>query len=261
MKIYREITWHWDEVQQQYVLDFEDSYVYNGEIGLCCGASQQEKDAQAAQASFFTQMTDQSKQIFGQSSQVFQSLQNTFAPTVAAGPSQKGFSAAEEANLKSQAITQGGIAARNASQATKEAIAAQGGGNNPALQSGVNTGIELSVNNAAANNTATNLSNINEANYETGRKNYDTAVAGLSGSTNVFNPATAAGNAATNAGSASASTAADISRQNSSWVQAVTGALGGVAGTVASGGMSNLGKGLKFFGGSGSGTGTGATTG
>jgi len=39
-----------------------------------------------------------------------------------------------------------------------------------------------------------------------------------------------------------------ISQQNNSWLGAVTGTLGGIAGVLVSGGMLNLGKGVGFFG-------------
>lgn len=236
MKIYTRITF---DIATGSIDSF-DAYEYNGPIAHLCGASSAQNQAQQAQAAAYTQMTQQAQQVFGASSQVFQQLQATFAPTVAAGPNQQGFSQAEQSALNSQAITEGGIAARNAKQATGEAVAAQGGGNNAALQSGVDTGIEAQVNESAAENTANNLNTIQLNNYATGRQNYNNAVAGLAGSTNAFNPASTAGNAATRAGEASANTANQIASQNNSWIQAVTGAVGGIAGDFASGGLSSL---------------------
>lgn len=236
MKIYTRITWNIETG----AIDKSEFFEYDGEVALLCGASQQQKDAQVAQASFYTQATQQASQVFGAGSQVFQQLQSTFAPTVAAGPSQQGFSAAELSNLNSQAVTQGGIAARNAQQAAGEQIAAQGGGNISGLTSGQNAGVKANIDISAAENTANNLSKISEANYTTGRQNYDTAVAGLEQAPGVFSTSTGATSAATSAGAASANTANEISSQNNSWVQAVTGALGGVAGSFASGGLTKL---------------------
>lgn len=238
MKIYTRIIGHFNGAET--VVDTLDVSEYDGEIALLCGATSAQTQAQQAQAAAYTQMTQQAQQVFGAGSQVFQNLQNTFQPTIAKGPSQEGFSEAEKSALNSQAITNGGIAARNAKQATGEAVAAQGGGNNPALQSGVNTGIEAQVNESAAENTATNLNTINLNNYATGRQNYENAVAGEAGSVAAFNPATGAGSAATGAGEASANTANQIATQNQSWVQAVTGALGGVAGSFVGGGLGKL---------------------
>jgi hypothetical protein len=87
-----------------------------------CGASDEQKDIGQQQTAFMQQMMGQAQEIFGNSSSVFKDLVNTFAPTVAAGPNQRGFSLPEEAALKSQAITQTGQAYKNASQAVKEAF-------------------------------------------------------------------------------------------------------------------------------------------
>lgn len=236
MRIYTKITW---DIATG-ALDSEEHFEYDGEITLLCGATAAQTQAQQAQAAAYTQMTQQAQQVFGAGSQVFQNLQNTFQPTIAKGPSQEGFSEAEKSALNSQAITNGGIAARNAKQATGEAVAAQGGGNNAGLQSGVDTGIEAQVNESAAENTANNLNTIQLNNYATGRQNYQQAVAGEAGSVSAFNPATGAGSAATGAGEASANTANQIATQNQSWVQAVTGALGGVAGSFVGGGLGKL---------------------
>jgi hypothetical protein len=245
MKIYTKIVW---DIATG-AIDSEEHFEYTGKVDLLCGASSAQNQVQAAQASAYTQMTQQAQQIFGADSSVFQQLQASFAPTIAAGPNQQGFSAQENANLNSQAITQNGIAARNAKQAAGEAIASQGGGNNAALQSGVDTGIENQINISSANNTANEEGQITEQNYATGRQNYDTAVTGLENATNGFNSASTAGNAATNSGEADATTANNIASQNNSWVQAVTGALGGVAGSFVGGGIGKM-----ITGGGGSGT-------
>lgn len=246
-KIYTKITGRF--VGNEIVLDTEEYICYDGLVDKCCGASAAQNAAQTAQASAYTQMTQQATQVFGSDSSVFQNLQQTFQPTIAAGPSQQGFSAAEQSSLNSQAITNGGIAARNAKQATGEAVAAQGGGNNAALQSGVDTGIEAQVNESAAENTANQLGTIQNANYAQGNQNYNNAVAGLAGSTNAFNSANAAGSAATGAGVASANTANQIATQNNSWMQAVSGALGGVGaaalGVATGGGSTALQGGLQ----------------
>lgn len=232
MKIYTKLVLQWNEGADKYLPVVEESYEYDGPVALCCGATGAQNTIQTGQMNAYTQMNQQAQAVFGQDSQVFNQLQSTFAPTVAAGPSQQGFSPTENANLQSQAITESGQAYKSAKSAVGEAVAAQGGGNNAALTSGTNTGIDINVADSAAANTANQLGQITQANYQTGRQNYDTAVAGLAGSTNVFNSATNAGNAATGAGSAASTTANQIATQNNSWIQSVTGALGGVAGAA-----------------------------
>lgn len=238
MKIYTSITW--SLTPEGMVLDNEDFFLYDGKTDLLCGATAAQNSAQQAQASFYTQATQQASQVFGAGSQVFQQLQSTFAPTVAAGPNQEGFSATELADQRSQAITNNGIANRNAQQAAGESIAAAGGGNNPALQSGQSAGVKANIDIASANNTANDLATITSNDYATGRQNYDTAVSGLESAPGVFGTSTGATSAATGAGTASADTANQIAAAaNSPW-QAAIGALGGVAGSFASGGFGKL---------------------
>lgn len=160
----------------QYVPESFEAEEYNGSVGLCCGASGEQKDMQK-QSAFFDNMMQQAAQIFGASSKVFNDLISAFAPIVAAGPNQHGFSPAEKPNLESSAISQSGIAARNAKQAAGNAQAALGGGN-MALPSGAAIGTDLAVANAAAQNTAEQLSTIRQADYATGRENYFKAAAG-----------------------------------------------------------------------------------
>ncbi len=98
---------------------------------------------------------------------------------------------------------------------------------------------------SGAQNTADQLNQINLNDYATGRQNYQQAVNDLAGATNVYNPATSVDNAATGALDGQAKTASDISSQNNSWVQAVTGALGGIAGAATTGWMGKLTSGSK----------------
>lgn len=236
MKIYTSITW---DIETG-IIGKSEFFYYNGEVDLLCGATSAQTQNQQAQATFYTQATQQASQVFGSSSQVFQQLQSTFAPIVEAGSSQEGFSGAELSNLNSEAITQGGIAARNAQQAAGESIAAEGGGNNSALQTGQSAGVKANIDISAAENTANNLAKISQANFDTGRANYQTAVAGLEGAPGVFNPATSATGTAVGAGTAAGNEANTVAAAaNSPW-QAALGALGGVAGSFASGGLSKL---------------------
>jgi len=244
MKIYTKLQYYWDDRLNSYVLDKSESFEYNGVIELMCGASGQQKDIGASQQTFMNQLQSQAGQVFGASSTVFQNLLNTFTPTVQAGPNQQGFSPAELAVRNSQAITNAGTAYKNAKAALGENNAATGGGNT-GLPSGAAATEATELANAGANNTANQLNQIQEENYATGRQNYDTAVSGLAQAPNVFGAATSAAGAANNAGEAAANTANQISQQNNSWMSAVGGILGGVAG-AATGGL------VKGFGGGGS---------
>lgn len=239
MKIYTRLVF---DIETGTIIE-SDSYEYTGPVALCCGASDSQNQIEQQQQSQYSQMQQQAQQVFGASSSVFNQLQKTFQPIVAAGPSQQGFSPAEASNLKSGAITETGQAYKNAKAAVGNATAAQGGGNDPGLTGGVSTGTDIAVANAAAGKTADQLNQINEANYQTGRENFNNATKTLEGSTQVFDPAVGFDNATTGSGKAAADTANEIASQDNSWVQGVTGALGGVASAATGGIIKNMGSG------------------
>ena len=238
MRIHTKSVFEWSEESKRYIRVSDESYEWNGLVEYACGASSQQNQIEAQQSAAYTQAQTQAAATFGVASAVSAALQATFAPTVAAGPSQEGFSAQEKSNLNSQAITQAGQAYNNEKQALGTSQAAFGGGNTP-LPSGAQIGENVSLAESAGNNTANELSNITQQNYATGRANYDTAVQGLAGAANPLSVASGATNAATGSGQAAASTANQIASQNNSWMQLVSGALGGVTGALT-GGVSNL---------------------
>lgn len=248
IKIYTKVEWVWND-EGKLTEVASDWYWHDGPVALCCGAGAAQTQIQNQQMNAYSQMSQQASQVFGDSSTVFNDLISSFAPTVAAGPSQKGFSAGEESNLNSSAITQTGQAYRNAKSAVGEAESAQGGGNNADLTGGSKTATDLGIAESAANQTSGELSQIQEQNYATGRQNYDTAVQGLANAPNVFSAASNAGNAATNAGNAASNTANQVAQENNSWVQGVTGALGGIASAATGGLTSSLGSGGGTSGG------------
>lgn len=239
MRILTKTVWQWDDAVGRYVKVYEEGHDFDGPVALACGASSQQKQIEGQQQSFFNQLTSQSQAVFGAASSVFQSLVNTFTPTIKAGPDQQGFSPAELSARNSAAITNTGQAYKNAKAAVGNQEAAYGGGN-ISLPTGVNEATDLGLAEAGANQTASELNQIQQENYAVGRQNYENAVKGLEGATDVFNPATGIANAATGAGEAAAKTANEIAQQNNSWMSAVSGVLGSVAGAATG----NFTKGL-----------------
>jgi hypothetical protein len=256
MKIYTKAEFIWTGTQ--YILDKSNSvcYDYSGCVELACGASSQQTAIEKSQQDYYNTMTQQAQEVFGEASQVFKDLNAAFAPIVAAGPNQQGFSAAELSNLNSQAITNTGQAYQNAKEAVGEREAAYGGGN-LALPSGARIGADLGLAESAANQTSGELSQINQADYATGRQNFFNAAGALGGATGTFNPATGIANATTGAGSAAANTANQIASENNSWVNATIGALGGVAGAA----VGNIGSLGSAFSGGGGGNNNGSVPG
>ena len=251
MRIFTKIVLQMLDNPEAYGIIEKIGYEYQGPISLACGATPQQNQIEGSQQSFMAQAQQQASTVFSGSSQVFNGLMATFAPTVAAGPNQQGFSATEDANLKSQAVTQTGASFRNARQELGENLAASGGGNT-ALPSGVAANEETQLAEAGAGQTASQLGQIQEANYATGRQNYENAVQGELAAPGAFNAATTALGGANQSGEAAANTANQIATQNNSWVQGVTGALGAIGGSFATGGLNTL---LNNSGGGGSSSG------
>ena len=211
-----------------------------------CGASSSQNQIEQQQQQYYQTLQQQAQQEFGQASKVFNDIYTAMSPIIAAGPDQQGFSASELQNLNQTAITGTSQAYTSAAQAVRQQAAAAGGSNF------VPTGASIQSNQVLAGGAAAQegneLSQIEQANYATGRQNFFTAEGDLAAATGTFNPATGASGAANTGGEAAANTANQIAQENNSWMTAVSGALGGIAGGVVSGGMSNLGKGVGFFG-------------
>jgi hypothetical protein len=209
-----------------------------------CGATNAQNEQEQETTQAYQTATAQAQQVFGASSTAFSDLMKSYQPIVAAGPSQLGFSQQELSSLNSSAITQTGIEAKNekAALGNSEATAAGTGGSGPVGPGGATIGADLGLEENAGNQTASELSQIQQADYQTGRQNYQNAVTGLAGASSVFNPATGATSAATGAGeSATTATQNVASAQQSGW-QLAASALGSVAGAALGNGgtLTNL---------------------
>lgn len=210
-----------------------------------CGATSAQKQQQTSTMSAYQTAVSNAQSVFGNSSTVFKDLMGTFAPTVAAGPSQNGFSGQTLSNLNSQAITQTGQEAKNEKAAVGNAEAATAPTAN--LPSGGQIGSDLSIAENAGNQTASELSQIGLANEQQGNANYKTAVAGEEAAPGVFSPATGATEAATAAGNTAGNSINSVAQSNQSGWQLAAGALGGVAGAALGGG--GTGSIIKAFSG------------
>jgi hypothetical protein len=198
---------------------------------MCGETEAQKQDLKQTTDAYSTALT-QASSIFGDSSSAFNDLMKTFGPTIAAGPSQYGFSNQEDQNLRSQAITNVGGAYKNEKQAVGEQEAAAGGGASM-LPGGASIGTNLSLAENAGNQTANELSEITQAGYQQGNKNYNEAVAGEEAAPAVFGAATSATGAATSAGNlASNQTNQAAASAQSPW-QLAAGVLGAGVGAAS----------------------------
>lgn len=207
---------------------YEESAEYDGNVALLCGASSQQKQISQAQDNYYTTMTQEAQQVFGEDQTLFHNLTSTFEPILAKGPNQMGFSDAELNDLTSSAITNTGENYAHAAKALNEQIAAQGGGN-VFIPSGANNQLKEELASSAASQTAQEESQIKESGYQQGYDEFKQAEAALSGAGNVFNSGIGISNAATGAGSAASQTANEIAQEDNSWLGAVGGLLGNMS--------------------------------
>src|ERR1700741_3983741 len=82
-----------------------DGYEYAGDVALCCGASSQQTQLADAQQAYYTTLTNEAQQEFGQASGIFNELKSQFSPILAAGPNQEGYDPETMALLNSKAAT------------------------------------------------------------------------------------------------------------------------------------------------------------
>jgi hypothetical protein len=235
------ITWDIDGT----VLEHE-KYAYSGPYEKCCGASSQQEQIEASQQAYYQTLQSEANTEFQGAMKAFNDLYGVMAPIVAAGPNQLGYSAGQLQNLDTTAVTGTAQAYSGAAQAARQQAAAAGGSN--FVPSGATLQENGIIAGQAAAQEGSELSQIMQSDYAQGNANFFQASGDLAAATGTFNPATAGAGAANTGGSDAANTANQIAQENNSWMQAVSGALGGIAGGVASGGMSNLGKGVGFFG-------------
>lgn len=186
--------------------------------------------------------------VFGKNQNLLDTLIKALSPTVQAGPNQYGFAPGQDAAMRTQATEQIAQAGANATNATRNAVAAHGG---MSLPSGSEAGIESSLAQNQANAQAGAQLGITEKGYEAGRENYFQSVSDLAGAPGQLeNPATSAGNAASGSAGQVMQGANDITQANNAWIAPISGMIGAVGGG-ALGGIGGSGPTSgTFFGGS-----------
>lgn len=211
------------------------------------GSSQQQNQVSNEQAAYYQTIQQQQAQAYSGQQAILDSLKQAWAPVLAAGPSQQGFSADQRNALNTQAIEGTGAEYQKASQAVRELQAARGGGNQ-VLPSGVDEQQQAQIASAAAGDQASKRLNIVNADYAAGRANFSDATSALAGAAGMYAPtsyASAANQAGQNA-FGSATQVQQMNNQGSFW-NTIGGVLGGAAGAFlgGSGGfLGTAGKGL-----------------
>ena len=193
-----------------------------------CGASAAQKQLSQEQANFYQELSANYATVFPEQQQILAALTSEFQPILAAGPSQTGFSAAEEASLRTEASDTTANAAQQADVALGGKEASMGDGSIP---SGAHLQLESGLLNSAAQENAGLQNQITQENYSVGRQNFLTAASALSSTANLENPNSYA-SAATTSGQAANTTMNDIAQENSAWMGPVFGLIGGIGGAV-----------------------------
>jgi hypothetical protein len=233
MRIATYLEYRWDAAEDRYILVREEGYEYTGPVALAKGASSAQNNLAASQTQFYNTMSNDYKQQFAGQNAILGTLNKSFAPIIAAGPSQYGFSQGETNDLNSQAI-QGTAEQYNHAQKQLQTQQAAAGGGNQFLPSGVNAQEAGTLASAGANQTSSELLGIKQAGYTQGANDYNSAISAEEQAAGLYNPTGYSG-AATSAGNAAASEANTIQQENtaaSPWTM-VGGILGGVAGSFA----------------------------
>lgn len=199
---------------------------------MCGGPTTAQENLQNEEAAFYQNQVSAYNTAYSNFSQISNQLQNMYAPILAKGPDQQGFSPGETEQLNAQA-TQGTAANYGAaSKALSESIGAQGGGtsNENITGAGANA-LKEELASTGASAQSAQETQIQEADYAQGHQDYEQAVAGDESLASGWNPNAFAGSA-TNAGNAEENTAGAIAQEQDSVWNSVFSALGGVAGAA-----------------------------
>jgi hypothetical protein len=181
------------------ILDFEgnvlekEGYEYEGPVAECKGASQQEKDQAAAttdlakrQSAFYDVMTKSYQQMFAGQTAILNTLQKTFDPIIAAGPSQYGLSRAEDTAMRTMASEGTAQSYKMAKQAVAEQQGAQAG--DAFIPKGADAQVRSQIASAAAGQEAQQQTAITKYGYDVGREQYWKAAESLGGVAKMYDP-------------------------------------------------------------------------
>lgn len=194
-----------------------------------CGATSAQTQLQQEQMDFYATAQKEAQQTFGEQQSLLANIKSVYDPILKAGPNQEGFSEAEENSLNTEAIEGTAKNYANAERAINQHIAAENGAN--PIPTGAQEQSQQEEALASAGQESTEEQQILQADYATGRQNFEAATAAEETAAGLQNP-TGFESGATSAGGAASTTANEIAQENNSWVNAALGAAGGLASSV-----------------------------
>jgi len=203
------------------------------------GPTSQQNELGAAQLQAYQTAEQLTQEQYANQQAVYAPLISQFQSIYAKGPSQQGFSGAEDAELNAQAEEGTAENYGNAARAVGESEASRGGGTNP-LPTGAETAEQGNIATSAAQEESAQEGQINAANYTQGYNEWQNAGAGLESIAAGENPLGYESNA-TSAGSAASTTESQIASEDDSWLNAALGAAGGIAGAATGASINKYG--------------------
>lgn len=231
----------WSDRQARYLLVHDVRRPFFGRIGFVKGANATQTDLAGNQSQFYNTLSANYNQQFASQNAILSTLQNSLNPIVQAGPNQFGFSKAETNNLNSQALQGTGQQYKNAAKSLGEEQAAQGGGNSY-LPTGAQAQQQASLAAGAANQTSNQLMGVQQAGYQQGYNQYQSAIGQLGGVAGMYNP-TGYASQATGAGGLAFNSATEVNKEDQQAQQWWRSGLVGAAGGLASGILGGVGGG------------------
>jgi hypothetical protein len=196
-----------------------------------CGPSSSEESIANSTQNFGTLLTQNYGQLFATQQATLQQITNSLNPTIAAGPSQRGFSGAEKSALDTTAINNAGAANTAAQQAARTYGAGQGGGGTSGITSGITKQIQGAIASQSAGQEGAALNNIEQADWQQGNANYTRALGAAETAANIENP-NATANSATASNQAAFGQQSQITTENNAMGQDIAGFLTAAAGSA-----------------------------
>ncbi|HEY2351079.1 MAG TPA: hypothetical protein VGH83_01130 [Candidatus Acidoferrum sp.] len=191
-------------------------------------------ELQREQADFYRTQVSAYNSAYKNFSDIQKTLNEQFAPILAAGPGQMGFTPEELSDLTTVATEGTAAQYAKAQKAMQQGQAARGGGtSNINMTSGGAEDERARMAAFAASQSAAQRLQIRATGYDVGRQQWQQAVAGEEDLAAGWNPNAFAGSA-TSAGKVASDTASNITKESQSAWGSVLGALGGIAGNVSS---------------------------
>jgi hypothetical protein len=225
-----------------------------------CGPTSAQQHLEGSEQQFMSELQNNYATNFGEQQQVLNHLNSVLAPILQAGPNQTGFSPEEKAALNTQAIDSTGASAAMAQRAiANETAGRNDSGNLP--EAGNVAALKAGAASAGAGQLASEELGITEADYATGRSNFNNAVGAEEGVSGQFGSGAASTMGGANEANKNAFGEATQIAQEQAQEEAdiaggitslATGAIGGFANLDTTGGSTGgeqVGNFLSGFGG------------